>query len=139
MPAQTTDEGLSQLNNAALSIGAQFDMEFALFNNNYTPVESSVFSDFTLTSLSGAGPTPINPGDWVTTSSSGVFTADLPTVTLTFAPYIGTPETIYGVLVYDSTNNVSLWAQLLPLPVVIPNAGGTLDVTLHYEDGSCPI
>lgn len=139
MPSQMTNEGLEQLNNAALSIGGQFDMEFALFNNNYTPLESSVFGDFSLSSLSGAGPTPIDPGDWVTTSSGGVFGADLPTVTLTFAPYGGSPETIYGVLVYDATNNVSLWAQLLPLPVVIPNSGGTLDVTLHYEDGACPV
>jgi hypothetical protein len=139
MPAQFANEGLVQMNKAAFNIGAQFNYSMIPYTNNPTLGPTNAYATFTQCTLTGAGPTVLIPLSWVTSVTGGVWSAAYPTITLTFAAYGGSPVTIYGIMVYDSTNSKLLWAQNLPLPVVIPLAGGVLTVTLQYSDGACPV
>ncbi len=132
------DEGLQKLNRIALGIEAQVQLTMAPYTNNVTLTEASVFADFTLSALPGSGPTDLTPGDWDDDTTAGTYSATYPVIELTIAPYVTSSITYYGILVYDSDNGIALWAQALPLPVVIPAAGGNLSVTLEYTDGECP-
>jgi len=138
MPGIFFDEGLLKLNRVALKIESQVDLSVIPYVNNVTLDNATEFADFTLCSVSGAGPTVLTPGSWSTSAATGEFTATYPTITLTFASYAGPTQTVYGILVYDDTNNIALWGQALGTAFAIPLTGGIMDIALNYLDGACP-
>lgn len=87
------------------------DMFVALYVNNYTPVDSSSFSDFTVASFTGSDPISIERGDW----DSPVIISHVAYTTLPVPPEWectgGGPETCYGWVLYDPADDIVIAAQ----------------------------
>lgn len=126
------------MNNSLLGISAAIAFRLQCFTNNLTLDEATELGDLTLTSLSGGSAVTLSSGSWSPSISTGLYTATYPDVTFTFAAYVGSPVTIYGAAVFDNTLSKLLWAEKLPTPFVVPNAGGILVVAVTYMDGACP-
>ena len=99
-----------------------------LFTNNYTPVEGSVYADFTEATADGYAEIEIEGNDWTIATSVGVTTAAFAQQTFTFTA----ASTNYGYYVVNNAKNQVLWAERFSdAPHVIPSGGGTEKITVN--------
>ena len=99
-----------------------------LFTNNYTPVEGSVYADFTEATVDGYAEIELEGNDWTIATSTGVTTATFAQQTFTFTA----ASTNYGYYVVNNAKNQVLWAERFSdAPHVIPSGGGTEKITVN--------
>ncbi len=79
-----------------------------LYTNNYTPVEASLFSNFTEATGFGYAAVSLTAGNWVTTQGNPS-TAAYPQVTFTFTGALGN---VYGYYITQTTSGIAMWAEL---------------------------
>ncbi len=104
-----------------------------LYVNNYTPVASSIFSNFTIASYTGYAQLPLARATWPTPTVSGAVAQSIyGTNPLVFAvSATGSPQTVYGYVVSGATSGTVWWAELISPSRVMQNAGDTIDLTLQ--------
>ena len=129
-------EGLSDLTRLILGAAPSYSPFLRLFTNNHTPVAADVLATFIPCALSGYSDSGVNPASWTGSATSGVATYTYPNVTFTFAPY-GGGTTIYGGIVYNSSDNKGIYAWLLDTPYAVPAGGGTLTIAITFQDHQC--
>lgn len=87
------------------------DLDVALYTNNYTPVDGSIFSSFTAASFTGSSPIAIHRSDWTgPTLTSHVAYMTLPTPPA-WTCTAGGPQTCYGWFLYDPSDDTVIAAQ----------------------------
>jgi hypothetical protein len=102
-----------------LESGSFGDMKIALFQNNITPDDASVFGDFTPAAFTGSTPVDIARADWSgPTLVSHVAYMTLPTAPQWVCTGAG-PETCYGWYLYEVASNTVVAAQLFDAPRVM--------------------
>lgn len=108
--------------------GAGVGMYCRLFTNNYTPLESSVVSDFTQATFTGYA--AIQLTSWSTPAySSGK--ARTSNAVITFTNTGGSSATIYGYYVTDSGNTNLFFAERDPLGPITLNPGDSYAITIE--------
>lgn len=103
-----------------------------LFQNNYTPVDSTVTADFTeanFTSYTSKSLARATWNDATTVSGAAVSTYGSSPQTWTCGT---TGNTIYGYYIVGATDNITRWAQRFDNPIVLTN-GLTLGVTPTFS------
>jgi len=102
--------------------------ECRLYQNNYTPVQGSVLSDFTVATFSGYAADWTTFGPASTVSNKGKIVATSPVV------YVhnggATSNTIYGYYIVDTVSNQVVWAEKFAAPQAVANNGDTISITL---------
>jgi hypothetical protein len=105
-----------------------------LYDNNYTPVDSSVYANFHEAVYTGYIAQAVNFGVPTTVSGKAkmVGTAQLNfTVTVS-----GSPNTIYGYLIGDTLSGEVVYAERFASSQVMQNAGDTIGITLAFTGSS---
>lgn len=105
----------------------------ALFVNDYTPVPTSQFGDFTEASFAGYAPATVVMADWPNATVVDHVAISTNTTTYTFqAASSGvSPQTVYGYFVYDE-NDVLIYAERWTDSYNITN-GVKLDLVLKLK------
>jgi len=98
---------------------ASGDVKLQLYSNSYTPIESSVLSDFTL--ITDPGAKTLTGASWTITDGAGSYEEQ----TFTFT----TGATTYGYVVLDNAAAKVVWAEeYTDGPYVVPD-GNTVSIT----------
>jgi len=120
------DEGMKLFQDKLNGVSA-LAFQLRLYQNNYTPIKSSVFADFTLATFSGYTSQTLTFG-------AGTVAANISTAVasaITFTRSIGaTSNTIYGWFLVDSVSSKVFAANLLPTPKAMTTNGDGITVTL---------
>lgn len=132
MALVTPDEGQLELmaNMLITNAFSSYDYLIDLYQNNYTPVQSSTGTDFTIATFTGYSQMSASRSQWATptTVSDQAFTE------CTENPFSwtcgATTNTIYGYLVRSSLTGKVLWAELFTTPVVLTN-GAIIELNLQ--------
>jgi hypothetical protein len=107
---------------------APTDPVLHLYENNYTPDETSTIASFTETTKQGYTPRTLAGTGWTTTTGAAT-TAVYSEVTFNFT----TSATIYGYYV-TSTTGALLWAEKFgEQPFNLPTGGGTIAISSRIE------
>lgn len=101
-------------------------LKLHLFTNNYTPVASSVLSNFTECADASYAAVALTPGSWSITNVSGVATASYPLQTFSFT----SSATIYGYYVTDTSTTKVVWAERFGGAPLSFSSSLPLDLTL---------
>jgi hypothetical protein len=126
------DKGERQMLIMALQKATVETQTLKLFVNNYTPVEGSTEASFTEMSTLGYAAKTLARANWtVATDGGGISSAVQPQQVWTFTA--GTPVTVYGYYIIETTSGVILWAELLPSPQVVQNNGDVIKITPRIE------
>lgn len=112
------NEGKKRVLDMLFSVAANpnEDMQVELYSNDYTPVDGSVFADFTAATFSGAGPVTITNGSMpnaTIVSDEGVTTRGAP---LSWTHTGGSPQTVYGWFLYGDSTGLAYFAQRFDTP-----------------------
>jgi hypothetical protein len=115
MALVTPNEGqLELLANALITSGfTGYDYWLDLYQNNYTPVQSSTWSNFTVANFTGYSQVSITRAQWATpTTVSNQATTSYSSNPVSWT--CGTTgNTIYGYVIRGSLSGKVLWAELL--------------------------
>jgi hypothetical protein len=95
-----------------------------LYNNNYTPVETSTLGHFTQCTESLYAAATLTSSSWTIATDGDTTTASYPETTFTF----GTAANVYGYYV-TSTGGDLLWAEAFSGVFTLPAAGGSIAIT----------
>ena len=121
------DEGMVVLQDKMNSVGLIAGYTLRLFQNNFTPSKSSVFSSFTVATFSGYAGVAITWG--AGSISANISTALAPAAVFTRS--IGaTSNTIYGWYLTDSGGTKVIACNLLAAPKVMGVSGDGISITL---------
>jgi len=122
------DEGEVNLLSHSLNKIASADVKLRIFTNNYTPVEGSVYADFTEATADGYAGITLTGASWTIATDTGVTTATYAQQTFTFTA----ASTNYGYYVVNNAGNKILWAERFSdAPHTIPAGGGTEKITCN--------
>jgi len=107
-----------------------------MYENDYTPLPSSVFADFTFASFPGGDPIGLDLSGWgdYTVVSDRVKASYIPS----FIPQWtngGSTTTVYGYLVYDATETKVLFAERFDTPRVL-NPAGSITIYPTFDGGT---
>lgn len=102
------DEGELQMIDLVLNNATQENLVLALYTNEYTPVEGSTLTNFTLATGGGYASKTLSAGSWTTGTVGGVTAGQYTQQTWTFTADVGT---IYGYLIYGATSGKVYWAE----------------------------
>lgn len=111
----------------ALGFSTPGNQLLKLFTNNVTPGDSDVAATYTEMTTLGYAAKSLSKANWTVASSGGVGTAVQPVQTWTFTA--GTPVTVYGYFVTDSTTGLLLWVETFSTAKVIQNNGDQIIIT----------
>jgi len=98
-----------------------------LYQNNYTPVDASVLTDFTEATFSGYSAQGLTMGSPVEVANKAVSTATTPCVFTHNGG--GTANTIYGYYIHETVLNQLLWAERFGSSQIMTNNGDQISVT----------
>ena len=103
-----------------------------LFKNNYTPVNSSTYADFTEADFSGyAGYASLSWGAaFINGSTQGEIDATQVTWTHNGG---GTANTVYGIYITDGSNNL-MYAERFSAPISMSTSGNAIPYTAKTTD-----
>lgn len=132
MALVTPDEGQLELmtNMLITNSFSGYNYEVDLYQNNYTPIQSSTGSDFTIANFTGYSQQTFTRTEWTTpaTVSDQAFSQS------TENPFTwtcgATGNTIYGYLIRSSATGKVLWAELFATPVVLTN-GAIIELNIQ--------
>ena len=100
--------GEVQLLEVALNGGTQGDQKLRLFQNDYTPAEASILTNFTESTGTGYAALTLTSGSWTIATVTGTTTATYAQQTFTFT---ATGTSIYGYYIVDIDGTTLLWAE----------------------------
>jgi hypothetical protein len=115
--------------------GSNGDFRWALFTNDYDPTPTSILSQFNRSGIAPAQIAMAN-GDWqnptVAEGRSRSYWANAAT------EFTAIPLTVtaYGLVVWEPSTGVVLWAQLFDAPQTL-TAGQTIKVWPYLDYGTC--
>lgn len=99
-----------------------------LYQNNYTPVQGSVFASFTEATFSGYATAAITDlGAPVTTSNKAVSTSAAAKVFTHSGG--GVSNTVYGYYVVDAATFAVVWAERFSAPITMSSAVDSISIT----------
>jgi len=105
-----------------------------LYENNLTPDQDTVFTDFVEATYDGYAAQPVNFGSASIVGHKGTIVGSAP---LSFVvATTGSPDTIYGYLVADANTGEVVYAEKFASPQVMENAGDTINITLSFTGNS---
>lgn len=107
-----------------------------LFVNSFTPLCTSILSDFTTCAAPGYADIALVAASWTQMTVSCLTSATYPTQTFILTGQGSPAETIYGHVLFDSTASEVWWSQAWTTPFVIPSGGGAVAVNLYVDDQS---
>lgn len=105
-----------------------------LFQNNYTPVATTVYADLTEATYTGYLAQLQNFGTPTEVSGKAKMVGTAPlnfVVTVT-----GSPVTVYGYFIGDALTGEVVYAERFSSPQVMQNAGDTIGITLSFTGSS---
>lgn len=100
-----------------------------LYVNNYTLVDATVAGDLTEMSTLGYAAKTLTKTSWVTTAGSGGQPATSAYAQQTWTFTAGTPVTVYGYFITDTTSGLLLWAEAFSASKVVQNTGDQIIIT----------
>lgn len=100
-----------------------------LYVNNYTLVDGTVAADLTEMSTLGYASKTLTKTSWVTTAGSAGQPATSAYAQQTWTFTAGTPVTVYGYFVTDTTTGLLLWAEAFSAAKVVQNNGDQIIIT----------
>lgn len=103
-----------------------------LYTNNHVPVFNDDNGAFDPCALTGGDLVALTPGNWVMSAPTGKRRFTYPTITYTFAAYVGSPVTIYGYFIADD-NSDAAYAVKFSNPYTVPNAGGGASLDVFFD------
>lgn len=107
-----------------------------LFSNDLTPTRATVASAYTEADFSGySQQLPSWPTPTLDAQNEGSTQADTITYTHTGS---SSPQTVYGWYLYDIIDNVVIFSQRLPSPVVLSLAGDFVSIALPLKLKQAP-
>lgn len=110
------------------------DLHLDLYNNNYTPVPGSTFSDFTVASFTGYAQVTLTRSGWGSSALVGnKAVATYTTNPITWTVTGTSTDTIYGYLVRGATSGKVYFAELISPARPMQTIGDTLNLTLPFE------
>lgn len=125
MPIVLPNEGLVDLLTYMIksTISGVGNWELRLFQNNYTPIQSSILSNFTVATFTGYSAVTLTRGNWTTPT----IISDHAVSTYTTSPQVwtcgATGNTIYGYYMVDTTAGVVRGAERFASSVVLTDGG----------------
>lgn len=100
-----------------------------LYQNNYTPVDASVFADFTEATFNGYVAQSFTFAAATTVATRGKVVANAPCV---FTCTGGSPSnTIYGYMIGDTLTGEVVWAERFGSSQFMSNNGDQISITLE--------
>jgi hypothetical protein len=100
-----------------------------LYQNNVTPVQSTVLGDLVEANQPGYNPITLMGSNWTITTTAGISTASYPEQVFIFT----SAATIFGYFI-TTTNNQLLWVERFSNgPYTLPTNGGELAVTPNFS------
>ena len=106
-----------------------------LYKNNYTPVETSAYADFTaadFTGYSDTGPVTLTGASWTVTPGAPTYAGYAQQTWTSSAGSQSQP--VYGYYIYTTTSTKCMWAELFTDgPYTIVNNGDAIKVTPYIE------
>lgn len=139
MPIVAPNDGLPLLIGILFKDAAvpALDWKLGLFVNNYTPVQASVFADFTLATFTGYSAADISRAGW----NAPALIGNKAQIQYGYTPIVWTAtavfQIVFGYLIYDLSNKVLL-SERFSVPVdlnVYPVIGVLPRVTLTTDCG----
>ena len=126
-----SDEGLKRILDLLTTGTGLGNIRIGLYQNNYTPVHTSVLLSFTPATFVGyAVVTPAFAAATVTAHVGTTIDAAARTFTCSGT---ATTNTIYGYYVYDSVGGVTLFAEEFSSPQTIANIGDQISLTSQFS------
>jgi len=134
MALKVPDVGELILLNALRAVPATTNWFCMLYQNNYTPVDGSVFADFTEATFNGYSAQGFAFSAPTTVSGKATLVATAPCV---FTSTGGSPaNTIYGYMVGDTLTGEVVWAERFGSSQAMVNNGDQISVTLKFTGKS---
>jgi hypothetical protein len=100
-----------------------------LYVNNVTPDDASTAGTFTEMSTLGYASKTLTKTSWVTVAGSSGQPATSTYAQQTWTFTSGTPVTVYGYYITDTTSGLLLWAELFSAAKVVQNTGDQILIT----------
>ena len=129
MALAVPNEGELQMMSIVLNGASVENLYIALYTNDYTPLETSTLTDFTIASGGGSDQKILTNGAWTCTTSGNGTYGQYGQQTWTFTSDVGS---IYGYLIYGATSGKVYWAQRLENSETTYN-GKLLKITPYIE------
>jgi hypothetical protein len=107
-----------------------FEFYLDLYSNNYTPVQSSTASNFTIATFAGYSQQTFTRSSWATPTTVSNQAYSTPTGNPFTWTCTSGSQTIYGYLVRSSATGNVLWAELFSSPVNL-STGVVLQLNLQ--------
>lgn len=131
-----SNSGEKLLLDAAVGKVAAGNLKLKLFQNNYTPIHTSVHSDFTVATFTGYTTATLTMASWnAGVAGTGVGTALANKASIDYAQQTftmgtpGTTNTIYGYYITDSAETTLLGAELFTTPKSMLVSGDAVKIT----------
>lgn len=129
MAGITPNEGAKYALECALNKTVQGDLTLRLFENNYTPIETSTYASFTEATFSGYAAKTLTGANWtVTNADPAVATYS---TTQTFTSNAAQTKAVYGYYITKGVSNVVFAELFTGAPYNIVNNGDVVNVTLQ--------
>lgn len=132
MPGVITDEGIEAILSLVYQIVDWSPFDVGLFKNNHTPVVGDTMASLTEADFPGYAPVNLNSTPTHLPMVAHVGFLQWNAVSFTRSSGAGS-QTIYGYFVREPVSPQLLWAQLLPVPVVVTTVGQIIIVTPQYS------
>ncbi len=106
------------------------DLQLNLFKNNYTPISTTVLTDFVVANYVGYNPQTIVKTNWSIPTNDGAGRAISNNLLFNFAATSGaTPNDIYGYYVTNTGLTIVYWAERFTgAPIAMSTTGATLSI-----------
>jgi len=111
------------------------NLTLKLFCNDYTPLQTSIASNFTEANGGGYAALTLNSGSWTVTVADDPSDAVYAQQTFTFTGALTTNTTVYGYYIVDA-DGVLIWAERLAASFTPANNGDNLKITPKFQISS---
>lgn len=144
MAGLLVDVGITRINTNLANLLGNFatpmENRIRLFKNNHTPVYADTLADFDVCTFPGYGDSAIGlPAIDTSFPATHIDVQQFEPNTFTRTSGAGS-ETVYGYLCFDTSDDTLLWAELLPVPILIDTDGQSVIIipTFSLMDRSTP-
>jgi hypothetical protein len=138
MAAIVVNDGLDQVARRllGLQVGAPA-LYLGLFANNVPIAVGTRLADLAEIIAPGYAGVPLTIANWAGGTNAGLSQYSYPVVTFTFTAGAPAGTQVFGYFVSETTTELLMWAENLPVAFPVLPAGGTLSVTLVWQDKNC--
>lgn len=123
---------LTEIRTALAALITATHLKVRLFSNNYTPIATTVVSDFTEATFTGYAAQNVPALSTVFTNAAGQAEIDANATNFFQATDAVSPNTIYGYWIADETSTpILMWCEKFDTPIDMTTAGKTLILLLR--------